>query len=329
MKLVAHPTLTAQSVPDSKAPHLVMWNTAAFAELRPELREQRRQFDAVIDGRLVGSVVGALDGDMFTMGASAPFGAPDFTREYEPVRGVEDLLMDTFGQMADAGVRQVLMRMKPPHFSATEPGLLFSLLSRGCCVAESNLNFYIDLTGYRTVDDYLVDLKKPARRAVRHGELLGLRSALLAEDDEAGWYAAYEVLRVNRANKGRPTRLSHEYVCAIRDAFPGLVRMLVVSSDDTVCAAALLYRIGARRDVVQYWGDAGHELVSSPMNFLVREVVAHCVETGSEYIDLGISTDHGEPNHGLIQFKRSVGARSEVRLEVACPDLPRFLRAGR
>ena len=36
-------------------------------------------------------------------------------------------------------------------------------------------------------------------------------------------------------------------------------------------------------------------------------------------LDLGISTTDGVPNAGLIQFKRSIGARSEVRLQLAGP----------
>lgn len=313
--------LNARTVPDRLAPHLVLWNTPAFYALRPELEPSYHRFDYVADGRLIGSIAGALDGGTFVAGASAPFAGPDFVRDNETVRAVDELIEQAVAHLRTLGVRRVEVRMKPPHSNANEPAVLFSLLTRGFTVVETNLNYFIDLSGVLSTGSYVDSLKPPARRAIRYGEQLGLRSRLLDTADDDGWREAYDVLRVNRESKGRPTRLPYEYVAAIRDAFRGLVRMVVVDDVDNVCAAALLYRVAPGRDVVQYWGDAKHSLPNSPMNFLVREVVHHALETGCRFLDLGISTDHGEPNHGLIQFKRSVGARAETRLELAL-DIP-------
>jgi hypothetical protein len=52
------------------------------------------------------------------------------------------------------------------------------------------------------------------------------------------------------------------------------------------------------------------------MNLLVRDVVDHSLTTGAHVLDLGISTTDGVPNAGLVQFKRSIGAASEVRLQL-------------
>ncbi len=153
------------------------------------------------------------------------------------------------------------------------------------------------------------------RRAIRHALDLGVTVGIV--DDSESWCAGYRVLEANRTAKGRPMRLNYDYVCRIRDEFPGAVRMVVArTSDGAICAAALLYRITPGHDVVQYWGDAEHDLAHSPMALLARDVVGHAIDTGARFVDLGISTDHGVPNHGLIQFKRSIGARAETRLEV-------------
>jgi hypothetical protein len=315
---VTQTTLDAKTVPDPEAPHLVLWNTTAFYELRPELAAQRVQVDQHDhNGRLVASLVGARDGDRFISGASAPFGGPDFTREYEPPSAVLDAIRSMLARLRAHGVTQVEIRMKPPHSSATEPGILFSLLNLGFTVDASDINFAIDLTPFGDVDGYVRSLKPPARRAIRYGIDLGVITDVLPLSDDAAWFEAYEVLRVNRESKGRPMRLPFEYIISIRDAFPGLVRMVVARSAGTICAAGLLYRIAPGRDVVQYWGDARHELAHSPMNLLVRDVVAHALATGATVLDLGISTTNGVPNPGLIQFKRSVGARSEVRMHLS------------
>ena len=101
--------------------------------------------------------------------------------------------------------------------------------------------------------------------------------------------------------------------------------MLAVRHEGTMIASALIYRVAPGRDVAQFWGDARHDLKVSPMNFLAHEVVGHALDTGCSFLDLGISTDHGDPNHGLIQFKRSIGARSEIRPEYVNRDLARLV----
>jgi CelD/BcsL family acetyltransferase involved in cellulose biosynthesis len=114
-------------------------------------------------------------------------------------------------------------------------------------------------------------------------------------------------------------RLPYEYVARLRDAFGECIRMLTAVHDGTVVAAALLYRIAPGHDLVQYWGDH-HDLPCSPMALLARDVVAHSLASGGSFVDLGVSTDHGLPNLGLMQFKRSVGASVETRLEVVGRD---------
>jgi hypothetical protein len=309
--------LDQATVPDASEPHLVLFNTEAFFALRPELAAQRVQRDHRDDnGRVVASIVGARDGHRLVVGASAPFGGPDYGRDYEPVGVVVDALRAMIGSFVEDGVVEFDVRMKPPHFSANEPATQFALLNMGFAVAASDLNFVIELDGFDSVEDYTRSLKAPARRAIRYAEELHVSTAVLDRGDDVAWFEAYEVLRRNREDKGRPMRLPFEYVRAIRDAFPGLVRMIVARVDGATCAAALVYRIARGHDLVQYWGDANHSLPYSPMNLLVRDVVDHAVSTGASVLDLGISTTDGVPNPGLIQFKRSVGARSEVRLQL-------------
>jgi hypothetical protein len=312
--------LDPATVPDPAAPHLVLWNTSAFYALRPELAAQRVQLDHHdANGRVVASLVGAREGRRVVAGASAPFGGPDFGREYEPPGVVLDALRSMLRTLRDDGVDEVEVRMKPPHYSDTESAAEFAFLNLGLTPVAADLNFMIDLASFSSVEDYVRSLKPPARRAIRYGLDLDVSTDVLPQDDDATWFDAYEVLRLNRETKGRPMRLPFDYIVAIRDAFPGLVRMVVARSAGAVCAAALVYRIATERDLVQYWGDACHELPYSPMNLLVRDVVAHSLVTGARVLDLGISTTDGVPNPGLIQFKRSVGARSEVRLQLAGP----------
>ena len=318
---VTDTTLVGESPAESAEAHLVLWNTATFFGLRPEQVAARRRIDhADPDGRLVGSLVVGLDqtddGLDAVSGMGAPFGGFDVARSGETVANVEALVDHAVQELASLDVAHLEVRAKPAHYGANEAALAFVLANRGFQPVACDLNAYLDLRSVGSVDEYVAQLKPAARKILRRSTAQGLVASQVAADDEETWAESYEVLRRNRVDRGRPMRLPLSYVLSIRDAFPGRVRLLVVEHDGVVVAAALIYRVAPRRDLVQYWGDAHHELPLSPMNRLVSTVVEHALAAGTETVDIGISSEDGVANHGLIQFKRSVGCAIEPRYVV-------------
>lgn len=310
--------LSASSVPDRSSRHISLWNTEGFYDLNPDAIGRRVQIDHhAPDGRLIGSFVAARVDDRLVSGFSAPFGGVDFVRADEVPKQVVDLARAVFERASAEGVARIEIRMKPAHHGPAEPHLLFALLTVGAVVELADLNFFLDV-GDPAVGQPGGWLQPRAKKAARRAADLGWRVELLDPADEDRWAGAYTVLERNRAEKGRPMRLSLDYVRRLRDRFGPLIRMHVVRDDEgSTIAAALLYRTTEGHDVVQYWGDAPAEHPVSPMPLLAHGVFIAAREAGARYVDLGISTDDGQPNHGLIQFKRSVGARTEVRLELA------------
>ncbi|QXC61705.1 GNAT family N-acetyltransferase [Aquihabitans sp. G128] len=306
--------LLAATAADPREPHLVLWNTSAYYDLRPGQLERRRQIDLHDGDRLVGSfVVGVDDDGAATSGFGAPFGGPDLARSAEVVGHVEALVDQAVAELEAGGAPSIAVRAKPAHYGPNEAALVFALVNRGFAVVACDLNAHLDLRGIDSGDAYVASLKPAARKALRRSVDQGIGLSQVAPDDAATWAEAYEVLRRNRVDRGRPMHLPLAYVEAIRDAFPGRVRLLVVDHGDRVVAAALLYRVAPGRDVVQYWGDALHDLALSPMNLLVRGVVEHALASGTATVDIGISSEDGVTNAGLIQFKRTVGCDIEPR----------------
>jgi hypothetical protein len=309
--------LDATSVPDAAEAHLVLWNTDRYYGLRSD-QDRRIRIDHHDGDRLVGSFVGARTDDKVCSGYSAPFGGLDFVRPAETVANIEGLIDRALSELGDAGVTSIEVRARGPHYGPNDAVVEFALLNRGLTVTACELNFFLDLSDVASVDEYDASLKPAARKMLRRSTALGLDEYQVDPADEPAWAEAYEVLRRNRVDRGRPMRLELDYVRSIRDTFPGSVRLLALESEGSICAAALIYRITAGHDLVQYWGDANHSLPVSPMNRLVHLVVDHCLAAGARAVDIGISSEDGAPNHGLIQFKRSVGCQVETRLELAC-----------
>jgi hypothetical protein len=248
-----------------------------------------------------------------TCGHQAPFAGPDVVRGSEAVAEIQELVAGACARVRTAGAERLVLRLRPPSWSAAEPAVLYALLQAGFVVEESALSFAIDLQG--GPEAYTARLRSPARRALAHAAREPYTFDDVTDDDD-GWAAAYTILRDNRVDKGRPMRLTLAYTLALRDAFPQAVRMDLVRHAGTPVAAALRYRVLPEIDVVQYWGDHGHALARSPMNPLVLHLVASSHATGARLLDLGISTEDAWPNEGLIRFKRTIGAAAEVRLVV-------------
>ncbi len=264
----------------------------------------------------VGVLGGVLLGDRFVSGHSAPFGGFDLARSRETPARVGALVDDALAQLAALGARDVTLRLPPACHHAACETIAFTLLNRGFAVAETDLAFHLDLRRYASAEDYAAALKPPARRALRHAAAEPW--ALAEADDAAAWDRGFALLDANRAAKGRELSVDRAYVERARHAFPGRVRLTELRHAGHAVAAALTYRVRPHVELVVAWGDAGHALERSPMNWLVHELVARALEERVELLDLGTSTlpdgDRRVPNDGLIQFKQSVGASAQVRL---------------
>lgn len=310
---MAEPAATV-AAPDVGAGHLLLFNAAAFHALH--LREGQRavRIDHEDGDRLVGSLSGVIDGDVFTSGHSASFGGPDFPRDAETATNVRAALEHGVAALQAEGVRTIRVRARPGFYSGSETAVQFSLLNMGFRVESCELSFHIDLAGLGGLDDYVAGLRSPARRALRHAAAEPF--ALVAAEDEGAWERGYAVLAANRGAKGRALALDLDYVLRARDAFPARVRMALLEHAGRPCAAALTYRLAPGRELVVYWGDAGHDLPRSPMNALALRMVERSLAEGALSLDLGTSSVAGVPDQGLVQFKRSVGARESLRLDL-------------
>ena len=307
---------TADAIPRAVAgeEHLALFSTAAFHALNLTDGQVVRRIDHVVDDRLVGSLVGVVNGPEFRSGHSAPFGGPDFARDAETTRNVVNALTAAVARLDAEGVRRIHLKARPAFYSGSEASVQFALLNLGFAVTRCELNLHIELEGIDGADDYVARLRSPARRALRHAHDEPFVVAEAA--DEADWARAYRVLADNRRAKGRRLALSLDYLRRARDTFPGRIRMFLMTHDGRPCAAALLYRVAPRRELVVYWGDAGHDLPRSPMNLLALRLVETALAEGAATLDLGISSVDGVPDQGLIQFKRSVLARESLRLDL-------------
>ena len=106
-------------------------------------------------------------------------------------------------------------------------------------------------------------------------------------------------------------------VLAVRDAFPGAVRMAELRRDGAPVAAALTYQASPppsswSRGVTPITASTGRRCPCSrcgSSNVRWRRAAG----AGPRHVDAARPGRDGVPNDGLVQFKRALGARAELR----------------
>ncbi len=87
----------------------------------------------------------------------------------------------------------------------------------------------------------------------------------------------------------------------------------VQAADKQIVAAAIFYRNYPGICYAVFWGDNEEGRPLRAMDFLVLKLFTHYKEAGYKYMDLGISTETGIPNEGLLRFKESHESVSSLR----------------
>lgn len=146
-----------------------------------------------------------------------------------------------------------------------------------------------------------------ARTAERHG--LAFRVLTSGERAEA-----YAVNAENRAKRGYPLTMTLDALLAMEDRFPARVLWFGVFHESRMIAASVSLVIDPERIYVFYWGEVRGAEKLSPVTVLAQGIYRECQRRGARLLDVGISTVHGAPNHGLIAYKRNLGCTASLKL---------------
>jgi hypothetical protein len=269
-------------------------------------------------GRLLGGLSGVRDGDDFLSGYSAPFAGVDLLNGRETSENIARVVLDSLRQIQAAGVRSIRLKLPPACYSDNEAMVQFSLLNAGFAVERCELNQHLPVSEWSSAADFAERLRPPAQKTLRH--LMTAELSFRQVEQTCDFDRAYELLLQSRVRKGRRFALTLDYLALARATLSPDVRMFDLLHEDRPIAAALVYRVAPGRDLVVAWGDGENELKRSPMIMLAYRLVERCLAEGVGMLDLGISnepvarnTGGLEPNYGLVQFKRTLLARTEPR----------------
>jgi hypothetical protein len=294
--------------------HIILFNDERYqrCNLRPGQRLFR--YDHVAGGRLVGTLSGVIEDGLLDCGHSAPFGGVDFCRPRAAVSEIVGLLEAARRRARDDGVREMRVRARPGYFGANETAVVFALLNLGALVETCELSLGLETCRFATAEQYLAALGDSARNMVRQG--IRAETAFGPAQSPREWAECYDLLAATKCRKGVSFKLAPDYLARLRETFPKRIAMYRLVKDRVLAAAALVYRVGRNWDYVAAWGDEPEHRRHRPMNLMSFEIFRIAITDRVQLVDLGISSVDGVPDDGLIQFKRSLGAASGLRLNL-------------
>jgi hypothetical protein len=230
-------------------------------------------------------------------------------------RTVERFLHLVFDHLKASGAREIDVKCAPFSHDLPLSSLVSNILLRhGGTIASHELNH-----------DMRVDAR-PFLQRIDYGNVKRIRKCLregfiATQLDVSAWEDAYRVICDNRVRRGYPVSMTADQLNTMVKTFPGRLHFFAVYPDShksRIVAAGIC--IAVSRDIlyVFYWGDAADMGSYSPIALLASCIYEFCQREGFQLLDAGTSTLAGEPNHGLINFKRNLGFSESLKLSFAC-----------
>jgi len=195
----------------------------------------------------------------------------------------------------------------PPFFLSTHIQTWFNiLLRRGFNIKSCDLNYAIAINDqpYEQRVNYAC-LKKLKKIAAAQ---LDVRELNLAEFE-----AGHALICQSRERKGRRFSMDWPSIQNMQQAFPHAFKMAGVFEENELRAAGIFIQITAETTYVFAWGDDGVLNQLTPTSLLAKYLYEYCQQQKFKFLDLGISTEAGVPNLGLINYKLSLGAEESLK----------------
>lgn len=186
-----------------------------------------------------------------------------------------------------------------PNFLAKQVNSLFR---HGFYIKDMELNHSFNLDNFN--ENYLSFIWHNARKNLKKALNNNLTFRLCETTEELE--TAYEIIQINRRERGFPLNMTLSEVKKTIGLIPADV-FLTLNEENAPIASAIVFHVAKDTVQVIYWGDLPQYNALKTMNFLTYRVFEYYKNQGIRIVDIGQSTVDSIPNHGLCDFKESIG----------------------
>lgn len=255
----------------------------------------------------IGLIAGVLN-DRLISPFSAPFGGFHFRNELI-YTGVIDFFLSSLKQyIIDNGFSGIDLTLPPDLYHSTFNAKTINALMRGGFQSSlPEITGWIDLQKFSGEFDQK-NSREYYRQAIRNGLSFCFADSL-AEKNEA-----YNLISKNRERLNRPIYMTFDDVMDTSNLWP-IDFFKVCDLNGEMVASAIFYRSSKDICHAAFWGDNELGRPLRAIDYLAANLWSFYKNAGFKYIDVGISTESGYPNEGLLRFKESHNAISSLRFK--------------
>jgi hypothetical protein len=201
------------------------------------------------------------------------------------------------------------MILPPLFFNQDVSAKMLNCLYRaGFEVKNKELNYHFETKNFN--DNYQQGIWYNAKKNLKKALANNLSFVKLTTTDEK---LSYDIIAQNRNERGFPLRLTFDQLKETGSLIP--IDYFIVNAVEDTIGAAIVFHLSEKVVRVVYWGDLPQYSDLKTMNFLSYSVFKYYAALGIETIDIGHSTEESVPNHGLCEFKESIGCSLGILYE--------------
>jgi hypothetical protein len=254
---------------------------------------------------VIGLIAGIKD-EVIRSPFSAPFGGFHFRKENIYISEIDRFVNMLQSYAVSNQLKRIEITIPPDIYHVTfNAKVINSLIRNRYKFTIPEITNWVDLQQFKGSFSQR-NSKEYYRQAIRNG----LSFELSNDDDDIR--KVYDLVSANRARFDRPIYMTLKDIIDTGACWP-VEFFKVNSSDGLIVASAVFYRSHPEICFAVFWGDNEEGRPLRAMDFLTFNLYTYYKDLGFKYIDLGISTESGSPNEGLLRFKESHEATSSLR----------------
>lgn len=251
-------------------------------------------------------LIAGLERESLKSPFSAPFGGVHFRHEKLYVSEVMDYMSSLLDFCRSRSITTFSITLPPDIYHPTINAKLVNVFTRlGFASDLPEITNWVDLAAFRGNFG-----KRSAREYVGQAMRNRLRFEQTADSDN--FEKIYDLVVQNRKRQGRPIHMRFDELSRMNRLWP-VDYFSVYDSGNRLVAGAIMYRKHPAIIQAVFWGDSEEGRPLRAMDFLTYGLWNHYKQLKYTYIDLGISTENGIPNEGLLRFKETHDCTSSLR----------------
>lgn len=258
----------------------------------------------------IGLIAGIKDG-VFNAPFSAPFGGFHFRKHSIYISEIELFINNLLIYARKQEVKCIHLTLPPTIYQGSiDAKVVNTLIRLGFKMNLPDITNWIELKRFNEKFTH-----QNSRECYNQAAKNNLIFKYIENIDEKR--TAFELIRQNRMRFGRPIHMDFDDIIRTGELWP-VDFFCVTNSEGKILSSGIFYQFPMRIVYAVFWGDneIGRQLHA--MDFLIFNLVSQYKSEGFEYIDLGISTQSGHPNEGLLRFKETHECTSSLRFSFTC-----------